>query len=325
MRSCAHLAAPRVPLRAPPPTANLGLLLASAGVALSGSTVGLVGLNILQNGPEKALSLDTVLEASPAGASSITSPQATSAQSGTYPSGPFTPTDNAPESLGDVLMLRTKADVVRAWRNGATPALPGAEVYDGAVLRRGVLSPASSFITHRLFGAGTGRWRGKAFSADGGGTNRFGGAQRNRFGVTSSDARELERQFYEQKREQQAMYDPLMQEQMKAERTAAEREADQADAAADAAAYAESAGEEVRKRGFAARIEPSRLDGKPALVLDYGAGGAGAADALWGKVLGMRDELREVAPGVLVGLGSMRATGGVRNCAPFVLARAEDE
>ena len=134
MRSCAHLAAPRVPLRAPPPTANLGLLLASAGVALSGSTVGLVGLNILQNGPEKALSLDTVLEASPAGASSITSPQATSAQSGTYPSGPFTPTDNAPESLGDVLMLRTKADVVRAWRNGATPALPGAEVYDGAVL-----------------------------------------------------------------------------------------------------------------------------------------------------------------------------------------------
>ena len=148
------------------------------------------------------------------------------------------------------------------------------------------------------------------------------------------------------------MYDPLMQEQIKAERTAAEREADQADTAADAAAYSESAGEEarharaasprtapprsplssprrvhaqVRKRGFAARIEPSRLDGKPALVLDYGAGGAGAADALWGKVLGMRDELREVAPGVLVGLGSMRATGGVRNCAPFVLARAEDE
>ena len=39
---------------------------------------------------------------------------------------------------------------------------------------------------------------------------------------------------------------------------------------------------------------------------------------------GMRDELREVVPGVLVGLGSFRAFGGVRNCAPFVLVRAEE-
>jgi hypothetical protein len=35
-------------------------------------------------------------------------------------------------------------------------------------------------------------------------------------------------------------------------------------------------------------------------------------------------QLREVVPGVLVGLGSFRATGGVRNCAPFVLVKAED-
>ena len=33
----------------------------------------------------------------------------------------------------------------------------------------------------------------------------------------------------------------------------------------------------------------------------------------------MRDELRQVAPGLLVGLGYMTATGGPRNCAPFVL------
>ena len=44
-------------------------------------------------------------------------------------------------------------------------------------------------------------------------------------------------------------------------------------------------------------------------------------DLLWGRVLGMRDELREVAPGVLLGLGSLAATGGAWNCAPFVLVR----
>jgi hypothetical protein len=75
--------------------------------------------------------------------------------------------------LEDVLTLRTKADLVRAWRNGWTPELPGLnglEVYDGAVLRRGVLSPCTSVITHRLFGGA--RWRGKAF--DGGkGVNRL--------------------------------------------------------------------------------------------------------------------------------------------------------
>ena len=44
-------------------------------------------------------------------------------------------------------------------------------------------------------------------------------------------------------------------------------------------------------------------------------------DLLWGRVLFMRDELREVAPGILLGLGSMGATGGVANCAPFVFVR----
>ena len=41
-------------------------------------------------------------------------------------------------------------------------------------------------------------------------------------------------------------------------------------------------------------------------------------------VMRMRDELREVAPGMLLGLGSMKATGGARNCAPFVLVRVAD-
>ena len=64
---------------------------------------------------------------------------------------------------------------------------------------------------------------------------------------------------------------------------------------------------------------PSRFDGKPALVLDYAA--APTPDRTWGTVLRMRDELRELEPGVLLGLGSMGATGGMVNNAPFVLRR----
>ena len=70
-------------------------------------------------------------------------------------------------------------------------------------------------------------------------------------------------------------------------------------------------------RTFGTQIAPSALDGRPALVLDYAQLGHG--DGLWGNVMGMRDELREIAPGVLLGLGSMLATGGPRNCAAFLL------
>ena len=65
-------------------------------------------------------------------------------------------------------------------------------------------------------------------------------------------------------------------------------------------------------RPFSAAIAPSRLDGRPALVLVY-------VGAFWGAKAGMRDELRLAAPGVWIGLGSMSATGGAQNCAPFVL------
>ena len=68
-------------------------------------------------------------------------------------------------------------------------------------------------------------------------------------------------------------------------------------------------------RSFKATVQPSWFDGRPALVLEYDQGDS----LLWGTLLGMRDELREVAPGVWLGLGSMRATGGVRNAAPFVM------
>ena len=71
---------------------------------------------------------------------------------------------------------------------------------------------------------------------------------------------------------------------------------------------------------FRATVSPSWYDGKPALVLDYSAGDSW----LWGRVLGMRDELREVSPGVWLGLGSFWATGGMRNSAPFLMFPAAE-
>ena len=78
-----------------------------------------------------------------------------------------------------------------------------------------------------------------------------------------------------------------------------------------------------KRRGFGATIGLSRLDGRPCLVLDYSHKEHGDS-LVWGGVMRMRDELREVAPGMLLGLGSMKATGGARNCAPFVLVRVAD-
>lgn len=71
---------------------------------------------------------------------------------------------------------------------------------------------------------------------------------------------------------------------------------------------------------FAATVGPSAYDGKPCLILDYSAGDS----FIWGTLLGMRDELRQVAPGVWLGLGSMLASGGMRNSAPFVLWPAKN-
>ena len=65
---------------------------------------------------------------------------------------------------------------------------------------------------------------------------------------------------------------------------------------------------------------PTRVTLHVPLTLHFPAG-----TLVFGKLLGMRDELRQVAPGVLVGLGSMAATGGMRNCAPFVLYERKEE
>ena len=72
------------------------------------------------------------------------------------------------------------------------------------------------------------------------------------------------------------------------------------------------------KVSFGARVAPSNIDKRPALVLDYSAGDS----RVWGSFLGMRDEIREVAPGVLLGLGSMTASGGMQNSAPFMMWKA---
>ena len=172
--------------------------------------------------------------------------------------GDFTAISSSPlpkcTGVADVKALRRKADFVRLWHEGTVPAEPHDEVlYDGHLLRLGVLAPVSAFITNHLFAPGR-RWEGKAIVHGQSGINLF---------------------------------------------------------------------RDGRRRGFSARADTSALDGRPALVLDYAARDVG--DLLWGRVLGMRDELREVAPGLLFGLGSMRATGGVRNAAPFVLVRRGGE
>ena len=76
---------------------------------------------------------------------------------------------------------------------------------------------------------------------------------------------------------------------------------------------------QVLGRDFSWSISRSRRDGEEALVLNYAA--APTPDRLFGTVLRMRDELRELEPGVLLGIGSMMATGGMRNGAPFILRR----
>ena len=77
--------------------------------------------------------------------------------------------------------------------------------------------------------------------------------------------------------------------------------------------------DEALGRDFSWSISTSRRDGEEALVLNYAA--APVPDRLFGTVLRMRDELRELEPGVLLGIGSMAATGGMRNGAPFILRR----
>jgi hypothetical protein len=80
--------------------------------------------------------------------------------------------------------------------------------------------------------------------------------------------------------------------------------------------------DEALGRDFSWSISRSRRDGEEALVLNYAA--APTPDHLFGTVLRMRDELRELEPGVLLGIGSMAATGGMRNGAPFILRRRSD-
>ena len=80
--------------------------------------------------------------------------------------------------------------------------------------------------------------------------------------------------------------------------------------------------DEALGRDFAWSISRSRRDGEEALVLNYAA--APVPDRLFGTVLRMRDELRELEPGVLLGIGSMAATGGMRNGAPFILRRRSE-
>ena len=58
----------------------------------------------------------------------------------------------------------------------------------------------------------------------------------------------------------------------------------------------------------------SKLDGLPSVQLNY----QNYNDIFWGS---MRDEIRQVSPGLFLGLGSLGAFGGLPNSAICVLER----
>jgi hypothetical protein len=99
-----------------------------------------------------------------------------------------------------------------------------------------------------------------------------GGARKNRFGLSSSDAKEIERLISQQVRYQKAALDPLMRELTEEEEgITVEEGAKRAETERHAAVERRSAAEgseddEQRMRGFEARIELSRLDGKAAVL-----------------------------------------------------------
>ena len=68
-------------------------------------------------------------------------------------------------------------------------------------------------------------------------------------------------------------------------------------------------------RSFNLDRSVSVIDRRPCLTLNYGDSGN------YFPWSGMRDELREVRPGLLLGLGSMKIFGGGFNSAVFTLEK----
>ena len=117
---------------AAPPTANL---IVGAGLAVPISTAALVGLNIAQNGPDQALSYREIMDKQDVPLT-FEGPLRVTSNSGLLAAEAFHPTDTAPECLEDVLALRCKSDVVRAWRIGGAEgrAHGGARLAQGFVV-----------------------------------------------------------------------------------------------------------------------------------------------------------------------------------------------
>jgi len=65
-----------------------------------------------------------------------------------------------------------------------------------------------------------------------------------------------------------------------------------------------------RTRRFDTTIGPSRFDGRPSLCMDYGPHNRFLIHS-------MKDEIRQIAPGLYLGLGTMASGGGALNPAPF--------
>jgi len=67
-----------------------------------------------------------------------------------------------------------------------------------------------------------------------------------------------------------------------------------------------------RTRRFITGIRPSRFDGRPSFCMDYSPHNRFLIHS-------MKDEIRQVGPGLFLGLGTMASGGGALNPAPFAL------
>mmetsp|Transcript_39173 Transcript_39173/g.76021 ORF Transcript_39173/g.76021 Transcript_39173/m.76021 type:complete len:237 (-) Transcript_39173:144-854(-) len=194
-----------------------------------------------------------------------------------------------PESLEKL----GRSGLVELWHGlPAGSSLPREGFYKGTILKAGPLHPASRLITHRVFApSGCDRWLGKTVEA-------------------SSLNGQQDSPIKGQQQLQQLGY---------GENTFRVRQAE---------AVERRGGEQENARPFGIRQALSRVDGRPCICLDYSNPALAAIGQKKKKdnvfpFSGMRDELREVRPGMYIGLGSMTITGGPYNSALFVLERVE--
>ena len=187
------------------------------------------------------------------------------------------------------LASMSRAEIVRLWHS--LPPPPHGSVggsYEGRILRKGPLHPVSRLVTHRLFGGNRGVWLGKEIRENGStGKNILKGRSGRRLGRALHRCGSNGNNMFVD---------------------------------ADGSVL-NSEGSVTRFRDFKVERKLSALDSRPAIILNYDVGGEySRSSSVW---RGMRDELRMLQPGYLIGLGSMKVFGGMANSCLFTLRKTD--